>query len=82
MRKALFIIVLFCLTIFIGCLGTSMSGDNVVGTDIVFTNAVLSGRVFFADRQLYGGIPISIRYSGSPESNAAATIKKIGRAHV
>ncbi|MFA6748664.1 MAG: hypothetical protein WCS82_02185 [Candidatus Riflebacteria bacterium] len=52
-----------------------MSGDNVVGTDIVFTNAVLSGRIFFADRQLYGGIPISIRYSGSPESNAAATIK-------
>lgn len=75
MRTAFFVAIILCLTIFFGCLGTSKDGDSVVGTDLVYVDAVLSGRAYFADRQLYGGIPISIRYAGSPENTVAKTIK-------
>lgn len=75
MRTAFFVVIILCLTIFFGCLGTSKDGDSVVGTDLIYVDAVLSGRVYFADRQLYGGIPISVRYAGSPENTVAKTLK-------
>ncbi len=78
MRTGFFITIILCLSIFFGCLGTSKDGDSIVGTDQVYVDAVLSGRIYFADRQLYGGIPISIRYSGSPENSVAKTIKTNG----
>ena len=73
MRKILFSLAIICLIIFIGCLGTGTSGD-VVGPSAYFKDAMLSGKVYFEDRQLYGGIPISVRYSGSPQENIAATL--------
>ena len=59
MRNILVIFLFLCLCVFIGCLGVSGGGGSLGGGGSPYTSALLSGRVYFADRQLYGGIPIA-----------------------
>lgn len=60
MRNILVIFLFLCLCVFIGCLGVSGGGGSLGGGGSPYTSAFLSGRVFFADRQLYGGIPVAV----------------------
>lgn len=62
MRNLLPIFLIACLCIFIGCLGVGSSGTGTGITDPNQPASVLAaGRVYFADRQLYGGIPVSAK---------------------
>lgn len=61
MKNLLALFLILCLCIFIGCLGMSGSSGSLGGPGGQVTSAILSGRVYFADRQLYGGIPIAVR---------------------
>lgn len=62
MRNLLPIFLISCLCIFIGCLGVGGSGSGISVTDPNQPAPVLAaGRVYFADRQLYGGIPVSAK---------------------
>ncbi|KAF1081017.1 MAG: hypothetical protein GQF41_2831 [Candidatus Rifleibacterium amylolyticum] len=59
MRNFLVLFLVLCLCIFIGCLGVSGGGGSLGGGDSPYSSALLTGRVYFAERQLYGGIPIA-----------------------
>ncbi|PKL44791.1 MAG: hypothetical protein CVV41_05335 [Candidatus Riflebacteria bacterium HGW-Riflebacteria-1] len=59
MRNILVIFLFLCLCVFIGCLGVGGGGGSLGGGGSPYTSALLSGRVYFADRQLYGGIPVA-----------------------
>lgn len=62
MRSLLPIFLISCLCVFIGCLGVGGSGSGISVTDPNQPTPVLAaGRVYFADRQLYGGIPVSAK---------------------
>ncbi len=62
MRNLLPIFLISCLCIFIGCLGVGNSGSGIKVPDPNQPDSILAaGRIFFADRQLYGGIPVSAR---------------------
>lgn len=60
MRNLLVLFLFLCLCIFIGCLGVGGSGGSLGGSGGPDSSAMLAGRVYFADRQLYGGIPVTV----------------------
>lgn len=59
MKNLLAILSFLSLCIFIGCLGAGGSGSSFSSTLSLNTPAVLVGRAYFSDRQLYGDIPVS-----------------------
>ena len=61
MRNLLALFLILCMCLFIGCLGMKGTGGSLVGPGSAASSAILSGRVYFLDRQLYGGIPVTAR---------------------
>ncbi|MDD2997444.1 MAG: hypothetical protein PHV05_00205 [Candidatus Riflebacteria bacterium] len=63
MRNLAVIAAFFVLCIFIGCLGVGSGGGTGTGGggSVIVSGAVLGGRVYFADRSYYGGIPITAK---------------------
>ncbi len=59
MRNFLVLFLVLCLCIFIGCLGVGGGGGSLGGGESPYSTAILTGRVYFAERQLYGGIPVA-----------------------
>jgi hypothetical protein len=59
MKNLLAIFSFLSLCIFIGCLGAGGSGSNFSSSLSLNSPAVLVGRAYFTDRQLYGDIPVS-----------------------
>ena len=73
MRNFLALFLFFCLCIFIGCLGVSGGGGSLGGSGGLPSSALLSGRVYFADRQLYGDIPVTARDQSGKRAGTVLT---------
>lgn len=62
MKNLAVLILFFCLCIFLGCLGMGGSSGPGASNGVVSpsdSSVVLAGKIFFADRQLYGNIPVA-----------------------
>lgn len=74
MKNLLAIFLFLCLCIFIGCLGVGGGGSgNPTGLVSLNTPAILAGRAYFADRQLYGNIPVSAVNSAGQTAETVLT---------